>query len=39
MAMPSNKSPGADKIIMGVIKDCLSVISRPLTNLKNSSLM
>ena len=39
MAMPRNKSPGSDKISMGVIKDCLPVILGPLTNLINSSLM
>ena len=39
MAMPRNKSPGPDKISMGVIKDCLPVILGPLTNLINSSLM
>ena len=38
MAMPRNKSPGPDKISMGVIKDCLPVILGPLTNLINSSL-
>ena len=38
MAMPRNKSPGPDKISMGVIKDCLPVILGPFTNLINSSL-
>jgi hypothetical protein len=38
MAMPRNKSPGPDKISMGVIKDCLPVILGPLTNLINCSL-
>ena len=38
MAMPRNKSPGPEKISMGVIKDCLPVILGPLTNLINSSL-
>jgi hypothetical protein len=38
MAMPRNKSPGPDKISMGVIRDCLTVILGPLTNLINSSL-
>ncbi|CAB3996914.1 Hypothetical predicted protein [Paramuricea clavata] len=38
MAMPRNKSPGPDKISIGVIKDCLAVIPGPLTNLINSSL-
>ena len=39
MAMPRNKSPGPDKVSMGVIKDCLPVILGPLTNLINSFLM
>ena len=39
MARPKNKSPGADKSSMGVIKDCLPVILGPLTNLTNSFLM
>ena len=39
MGMPRNKSPGPDKISMGVIKDCLPVILGLLTNLINSSLM
>ena len=39
MAMPRNKSPGPDKISIGVIKDCPPVILGPLTNLINSSLM
>ena len=39
MAMPRKKSPGPDKVSMGVIKDCLPVILGPLTNLINSFLM
>ena len=36
--MPSNKSPGPDKINMRVIKDCLHVILEPLTSIINHSL-
>lgn len=36
--MPSNKSPGPDKISMRVIKDCLPVILGPLTDIVNCSL-
>jgi hypothetical protein len=36
--MPSNKSPGPDKINMRVIKDCLHVILEPLTSIINRSL-
>ena len=32
MAMPSNKSPGPDKIGMRVFKDCLPIILGPLIN-------
>ncbi|CAB4031940.1 Hypothetical predicted protein [Paramuricea clavata] len=39
MAMPSNKSPGPDKIGMRVIKDCLPIILGPLTHMINCSLM
>lgn len=39
MAMPSNKSPGPDKINMRVIKDCLPIILGPLTHIINCSLM
>ena len=39
VAMPRNKSPGPDKISMGVIKDCLPMILGPLTNLINTSLV
>jgi hypothetical protein len=35
--MPSNKSPGADKISMWIIKDCLPVILGPLTDIINNS--
>lgn len=34
MAMPSNKSPGPDKINVSVIKDCLPVILSPLAHSK-----
>ena len=36
-SMPSNKSPGPDKITMQVIKDCLPVILGPLTDIINTS--
>ena len=36
-SMPSNKSPGPDKISMQVIKDCLPVILGPLTDIINTS--
>ena len=39
MAMPSNKSPGPDKIGMRVFKDCLPIILGPLTHMINCSLM
>jgi hypothetical protein len=35
--MPSNKSPGPDKISMWIIKDCLPVILGPLTDIINNS--
>ncbi|CAB4019270.1 Hypothetical predicted protein [Paramuricea clavata] len=35
--MPSNKSPGPDKISMRIIKDCLPVILGPLTDIMNNS--
>ncbi len=35
-SMPSNKSPGPDKISMRIIKDCLPVILGPLTDINNS---
>ena len=38
ISMPSNKSPGPDKINMRVIKDCLHVILEPLTSIINRSL-
>ena len=31
--MPSNKSPGIDKVNIKVIKDCLSIVSEPLTGI------
>ena len=37
-SMPSNKSPGLDKITMRVIKDALPVILGPLTDIINCSL-
>ena len=36
--MPSNKSPGIDKVNIKVIKDCLSIVSEPLTDIINLSL-
>ena len=38
VSMPSNKSPGLDKINMRVIKDSLPVILGPLTDIINCSL-
>ncbi|CAB3994669.1 Hypothetical predicted protein, partial [Paramuricea clavata] len=38
VSVPSNKSPGPDKINMRVIKDCLHVILEPLTSIVNRSL-
>ena len=38
MAMPSDKSPGPDRIGMHVIKDCLPIILAPLTHIINCSL-
>ncbi len=35
--MPSNKSPGSDKISMRIIKDCVQVILGPLTDIINNS--
>ena len=35
--MPSNKSPGIDKVSINVLKDCLTVVSEPLTDLINLS--
>ena len=35
--MPRNKSPGPDKLSIGVVKDCLPVILGPLTNIINCS--
>ena len=37
LSMPSNKSPGPDKVNMRIIKDCLPVILGPLTDIINSS--
>ena len=39
MAIPSNKSPGPDKIGMRVFKDCLRIILGPPTHMINCSLM
>ena len=36
-SMPSNKSPGIDKVSINVLKDCLAVVSKPLTDLINLS--
>ena len=36
--MPTNKSPGIDKVTVKVIKDCLSIVSEPLTDVINLSL-
>ena len=36
-SMPSNKSPGPDKVSMRIIKDCLPVILGPLTDIINCS--
>ena len=36
--MPSNKSPGPDKVSMRIIKDCLRIIPGPLTDIINCSL-
>ena len=36
-SMPSNKSPGSDKISMRIIKDCVQVILGPLTDIINNS--
>ena len=30
--MPSNKSPGIDKVSINVLKDCLAVVSKRLTD-------
>ena len=37
MNMPSNKSPGMDKVTTKVIKDCLFTVSKPLTEIINLS--
>lgn len=38
LKMPGNKSPGADKIPVKILKDCLAAnISMPLTNIINQS--
>ena len=37
-SMPSNKSPGYDKVSMKVIKDCLPHVVQTLTNIINESL-
>ena len=37
MNMPSNKSPGMNKVTTKVIKDCLFTVSKPLTEIINLS--
>ena len=37
MSMPSNKSPGPDKVSMNVLKDCLPVVLGPITDIINFS--
>ena len=37
MSMPSNKTPGPDKVSMSVLKDCLPVVLGPITNIINCS--
>ncbi len=37
MNMPSNKSPGNDKVTLNVLKDCLHIVSESLTDLINLS--
>ena len=37
ITMPSNKSPGPDKVRMNVLKDCLPVVLGPITNIINCS--
>ena len=37
-SLPLNKSPGPDKVNSRILKDCLPVILRPLTNIINRSL-
>ena len=36
MSMPSNKTPGPDKVSMSVLKDCLPVVLGPITNINCS---
>ena len=36
-SMPSNKSPGIDKVSINVLNDCLAVVLKPLTDLINLS--
>jgi hypothetical protein len=38
ISLPSNKSPGPDKVHTKVLKDCLSVILGPLTEIINCCL-
>jgi hypothetical protein len=38
ISLPSNKSPGPDKVHTKVLKDCLPVILGPLTEIINCSL-
>jgi hypothetical protein len=35
MSMPSNKTPGPDKVSMSVLKYCLPVVLGPITNIIN----
>ena len=37
MSTPLNKTPGPDKVSMRVLKDCLSVVLGPITNIINCS--
>ena len=37
ISMPSNKTPGPDKVSMSVLKDCLPVVLGPITNIINCS--
>ena len=39
LSMPTNKSPLPDKADMRIVKDCLSVLLEPLTDIINCSLM
>lgn len=37
--IPSNKSPGNDKVKIKVLKDCLPIVSKPLTDIINVSFV